>query len=163
MQMIIFKCMSSMCDTHFALEKGVAVSDGEEIVCPACSGHEWVELGPAEFPMPTEPAEKVVVRRTCRVCGCTQYNACEEGCWWVEDNLCSTCVDQDSEHVSPESGMPPNDSEWQELRESLLFRAEKLRVQVFPEIKNGRELSKAHLRDLHLILDDIERSKKSDA
>jgi protein gp37 len=30
--------------------------------------------------------------RACRVCGCTQNNACEDGCYWVEDNLCNKCV-----------------------------------------------------------------------
>ena len=30
--------------------------------------------------------------RTCRICGCTQNNACKGGCFWVEDNLCSKCV-----------------------------------------------------------------------
>lgn len=28
----------------------------------------------------------------CRVCGCTQNNACEEGCYWVESDLCSHCA-----------------------------------------------------------------------
>lgn len=31
--------------------------------------------------------------RVCRICGCTQYNACEGGCWWVSEDLCSQCVD----------------------------------------------------------------------
>ena len=30
--------------------------------------------------------------RSCRVCGCTENNACDEGCWWVEEDLCSSCV-----------------------------------------------------------------------
>lgn len=29
--------------------------------------------------------------RTCRVCGCTDSNACEGGCCWVEEDLCSQC------------------------------------------------------------------------
>lgn len=29
--------------------------------------------------------------RKCRVCGCTWNNACEGGCYWVEENLCSSC------------------------------------------------------------------------
>lgn len=29
---------------------------------------------------------------TCRVCGCWEYNACEDGCSWVEPDLCSACV-----------------------------------------------------------------------
>jgi hypothetical protein len=28
----------------------------------------------------------------CRICGCTQNNACPDGCYWIEENLCSGCV-----------------------------------------------------------------------
>ena len=28
---------------------------------------------------------------TCRVCGCTDDQACPGGCYWVEDGLCSQC------------------------------------------------------------------------
>lgn len=27
----------------------------------------------------------------CRVCGCTELNACPGGCSWVEEDLCSRC------------------------------------------------------------------------
>jgi hypothetical protein len=27
----------------------------------------------------------------CRVCGCADDRACEQGCWWVEADLCSAC------------------------------------------------------------------------
>ena len=40
------------------------------------------------------------IERTCRVCGCTQYNACltiHGGCYWVEEDLCSECVGKESE------------------------------------------------------------------
>ena len=30
--------------------------------------------------------------QACRVCGCTNEAACEDGCSWVEDDLCSACV-----------------------------------------------------------------------
>jgi ParB family chromosome partitioning protein len=30
----------------------------------------------------------------CRVCGCTEYYACEGGCHWVEVDLCSACADE---------------------------------------------------------------------
>lgn len=33
-------------------------------------------------------------KRTCRVCGCTDDNACPGGCYWVEDDLCSRCADE---------------------------------------------------------------------
>jgi hypothetical protein len=31
------------------------------------------------------------LEQTCRVCGCTEANACPGGCWWVADDLCSRC------------------------------------------------------------------------
>lgn len=35
---------------------------------------------------------------SCRVCGCSEYDACPEGCWWIPDPkglgpLCSSCED----------------------------------------------------------------------
>ena len=30
---------------------------------------------------------------TCRVCGCTEHEACPGGCTWAEPGLCSECVD----------------------------------------------------------------------
>lgn len=33
--------------------------------------------------------------RKCRVCGCTEQNACEGGCSWVEEDLCSSCKEKD--------------------------------------------------------------------
>jgi hypothetical protein len=30
--------------------------------------------------------------RTCRVCGCTDLNACTGGCAWVDADLCSACL-----------------------------------------------------------------------
>lgn len=33
-------------------------------------------------------------KRVCRVCGCTWNNACPGGCYWVEKDLCSSCVEK---------------------------------------------------------------------
>lgn len=30
--------------------------------------------------------------RTCRGCGCTDDRACEGGCYWVSDEVCSSCT-----------------------------------------------------------------------
>lgn len=30
--------------------------------------------------------------RTCRVCGCTDESACDGGCSWIGDDLCSACA-----------------------------------------------------------------------
>lgn len=35
--------------------------------------------------------------RECRVCGCTDRHACEGGCWWVEEDLCSACAGDEEE------------------------------------------------------------------
>jgi len=31
----------------------------------------------------------------CRVCGCTELQGCEGGCYWVEEDLCSQCAHAD--------------------------------------------------------------------
>lgn len=38
------------------------------------------------------PAKPV---RRCRECGCTDRHACIGGCWWVGDDLCSSCDEAD--------------------------------------------------------------------
>lgn len=30
----------------------------------------------------------------CAICGCTNDNACEGGCYWVYPNLCSACAEK---------------------------------------------------------------------
>jgi protein gp37 len=32
--------------------------------------------------------------QACRVCGCTNLNGCDEGCYWIEGDLCSSCIDK---------------------------------------------------------------------
>lgn len=39
-----------------------------------------------------EALEPLFDEQTCRVCGCTWDNACEGGCYWVEEDLCSQCA-----------------------------------------------------------------------
>ncbi len=39
---------------------------------------------------------------TCRVCGCTDDNACLGGCWWVEPDLCSRCAEVDTQETVPD-------------------------------------------------------------
>lgn len=38
-------------------------------------------------------------QRRCRVCGCTDDNACmPHSCYWVEEDLCSECVGKEEQH-----------------------------------------------------------------
>lgn len=34
-------------------------------------------------------------RRICRICGCWELEACEPGCSWVAEDLCSVCEAHD--------------------------------------------------------------------
>lgn len=51
----------------------------------------------AESVTPALPllAEEPKPERKCRVCGCTDDKSCEEGCHWVEKDLCSACADKE--------------------------------------------------------------------
>lgn len=37
----------------------------------------------------------------CRVCGCTDTYGCDEGCYWVEEDLCSSCAENDHQIPVP--------------------------------------------------------------
>lgn len=39
----------------------------------------------------------------CRECGCTDDHACPGGCFWVEKDLCSACVDEDKQRSGRDS------------------------------------------------------------
>lgn len=41
----------------------------------------------------------------CRVCGCTQGDACPGGCSWVEEDLCSACAQKPDDGASAEEGI----------------------------------------------------------
>jgi hypothetical protein len=41
---------------------------------------------------PRATAVGVLPEQFCRMCGCTNDNACEPPCHWVEPDLCSSCV-----------------------------------------------------------------------
>lgn len=38
-------------------------------------------------------APEVLELQVCRTCGCTDITTCEDGCWWVEEAVCSSCVE----------------------------------------------------------------------
>lgn len=80
---------------------------GDEVFCPnALFYTEWLECeGETEQCGDRDVwkcwqkyiNETVQAKRVCRVCGCTELNACidkdcRNNCYWVEDDLCSACV-----------------------------------------------------------------------
>lgn len=46
--------------------------------------------------------------RVCRVCGCSEFNACPGGCALVEEDLCSACADKPVYEPSPLKKLLPN-------------------------------------------------------
>lgn len=42
--------------------------------------------------------EKAENEAVCQVCGCTQYNACGDGCYWTDIDLCSECAMEKGTH-----------------------------------------------------------------
>jgi DNA polymerase III sliding clamp (beta) subunit (PCNA family) len=75
-----------------------------------------------------EDGQEVAAVRTCRVCGCTEDNACNDGenppCSWVGIDLCSYCHDTDPDGQNAE----PEDPEDKALREPAEQRDEALPV-----------------------------------
>lgn len=49
-------------------------------------------------------SDGVWIERRCRVCDCTDDVACWAGCWWVEEDLCSSCADDEAAGSSLEGG-----------------------------------------------------------
>lgn len=35
------------------------------------------------------------MNRKCRICGCSELHGCQNGCYWVEEDLCSSCVNKE--------------------------------------------------------------------
>ena len=77
---------------------------GAEATGYACRGCGTVELAAEDGGLPEKWVEKKFPEREfflcpecqedvqiCRVCGCSNEDPCEEGCYWVEEDLCSVC------------------------------------------------------------------------
>jgi len=54
-----------------------------------------------------DEARDAVEGGVCRGCGCTDEEACEGGCIWVEPDLCSRCAITDGD--DPNDGDDPDE------------------------------------------------------
>lgn len=71
-------------------------------ICNACGMEEALLDATGKDPLPLNEwsmvkgfdSEDEEDEQTCRVCGCTWDNACEGGCYWVDDDLCSSCAEK---------------------------------------------------------------------
>jgi hypothetical protein len=59
---------------------------------------------------PEQVAEEILANelelQRCRKCGCTQLEACPEGCSWVAEDLCSACVPAPKVRAAPLRSKP---------------------------------------------------------
>jgi len=87
----------------------VDLSVGDVIIVPTINGTgiarvSRVDVKRSEIDVRVEPNMRTIeeiVRpkeeQKCRVCGCTWEKACPGGCYWVEYDLCSKCVEMEPE------------------------------------------------------------------
>lgn len=47
---------------------------------------------PYELELPLDEEGDELEVPCCRECGCTEFDPCPGGCFWVETDLCSVCV-----------------------------------------------------------------------
>lgn len=64
---------------------GILLHDGSE------GGRLGLGLRPGKVRGTLREAIHAAMQGTCRICGCTQTQACPGGCYWVEPDLCSAC------------------------------------------------------------------------
>lgn len=61
-------------------------------------GMEWGQEQHRAFLRQIDPLirdlDRALLGPRCRGCGCTDLEGCPEGCWWVEPDLCSSCVER---------------------------------------------------------------------
>jgi len=83
-----------------------------EALLAACAGRARlvVQCDPVELPGVGDvfyadqvelPVDGFYVETYCRRCGCTDSAGCDDGCWWVEEDLCSACADDMGLVVDP--------------------------------------------------------------
>ena len=60
------------------------------------------EIDPGTTGYGTEETVPMGSARICRICGCTDDNACPEICWWVSWDLCSECCRKHPERATEE-------------------------------------------------------------
>lgn len=68
------------------------LDDAMDCFCPRCPRCGGLTDGPAD-------GEECICdmgddARACANCGCTDERACDGGCWWVAEDLCSACQPQ---------------------------------------------------------------------
>jgi len=65
------------------------------------------EFGRREFGRLAYQLRKQAGIQACKVCGCSEDDACEEGCSWVDAALCSACASVGKRLIDALAGPTP--------------------------------------------------------
>ena len=67
----------------------------------------------------------------CRVCGCTDNNACLGGCYWEEQDLCSKCAEsiKSKENVHKNDDIVPKSEENVHKKEEIVHLNVRKRIE----------------------------------
>lgn len=76
---------------EIAPEAGTVEAFGGKTVLCITEDQLQAMVGRAWMMGATVAMNSTVGRHVCRICGCWELEACEDGCWWVEADLCSSC------------------------------------------------------------------------
>jgi len=60
--------------------------------------HHWVEAAPHGSSFTEVYRLPEVIGQVCHACGCSQEDACDEGCGWASETLCTACAGKDHGH-----------------------------------------------------------------
>ncbi|QQE80905.1 hypothetical protein [Alicyclobacillus sp. SO9] len=91
MNLALFVYECQLCGTFFGVDEHM--EDQAIVKCPVCESDDLEDAGSLAGMI--QEAEQTGERK-CRVCGCTDLQGCPEGCWWVEEDLCSSCEGTES-------------------------------------------------------------------
>lgn len=72
------------------MAKALGMRKGVFIFCENCQHRKGVEY---EIDgKPVHPVCPGCDQQICLYCGCTDYEACAEGCYWIDAGRCSSCL-----------------------------------------------------------------------
>lgn len=86
-----------LCVAEIVACRPMTTTDEQAALCEVTPGRmAWVlrnirQIKPFDIKGALGLYEVPKVPGVCRMCGCTDYVACDQGCRWVEDDLCSNC------------------------------------------------------------------------
>ena len=90
----------------------------------------------------------------CKICGCTNDKACDGGCWWVAEELCSKCANKlIEENVELKKQLKDKNEKINKAKEFILENT-------YEQIEYLDNVSQYYDRKLNNILEILESNKE---